>query len=152
VTLFRIEKAARKTAREAFSGEGALRIAGRWNVLGLRAVYCSESLSLACLERLVHLESPRSFPKSVYYILDLPDASIERSNAADLPPGWSRASPRPAARKFGSEFLRSGRTIGLAVPSAIIEIEFNVLVNPVHPDFRLAWVKGPYPFLFDARL
>ncbi len=150
--LFRIDKARRMTALEAFSGEGAFKVAGRWNVPGFRAVYCSGSLSLACLEKLVHLESPRSFPKSVYYVLDLPDEFIERPRVEELPPGWSAPTVLPATREFGSAFLRPGRAIGLALPSAVIEIEFNVLVNPFHPDFRLAWVNGPFPFMFDARL
>src|SRR4051812_18031854 len=43
-----------KHARTAFSGEGARIFGGRWNSPGISIVYCSEHLSLAALEILVH--------------------------------------------------------------------------------------------------
>ena len=40
----------------AFSGEGARIFEGRWNSAGVRMVYCSEHISLAALEILVHTQ------------------------------------------------------------------------------------------------
>nr|MBP8283232.1 RES domain-containing protein [Chromatiaceae bacterium] len=41
----------------AFSGEGARLYGGRWNSPGVAVVYTAQSLSLAQLELLVHLEA-----------------------------------------------------------------------------------------------
>ena len=45
-----------KHAASAFSGEGARIFEGRWNSAGVRMVYCSEHISLAALEILVHTQ------------------------------------------------------------------------------------------------
>jgi RES domain-containing protein len=41
----------------AFSGDGARLYGGRWNAPGVAMVYTAQSLSLAQLELLVHLEA-----------------------------------------------------------------------------------------------
>jgi len=52
VRVWRISK--RQYAPAAFSGDGGLRAAMRWNHKGHRIVYTSRSLSLATLELWVH--------------------------------------------------------------------------------------------------
>ena len=37
-----------------FSGDGGLYVSGRWNDLGKRIIYCSESIALCTLEWLAH--------------------------------------------------------------------------------------------------
>ena len=54
VTVWRI--CAPKYADTAYSGEGARIHGGRWNSKGRSVVYASESISLAVLEQLVHVE------------------------------------------------------------------------------------------------
>jgi hypothetical protein len=39
----------------------------------------------------------------------------------------------------------------LEVPSAIIEMDSNYLLNPRHTDFRAIHVPDRYPFEFDLR-
>jgi RES domain-containing protein len=39
------------------------------------------------------------------------------------------------------------------VPTVIAPGEWNVFVNPLHPEFSLKWVvTGPVAYTFDARL
>ncbi len=46
----------------------------------------------------------------------------------------------------------SRESLALLVPSAIIAVEFNVLLNPVHPSYTNVIWSAPEPFRFDQRL
>jgi hypothetical protein len=65
---------------------------------------------------------------------------------------------RPEKRLAPGHFEKLRKTMGLtsseilAVPSAIIPIEFNYLINPRHPDFSRISVGKPETFHFDKRL
>jgi RES domain-containing protein len=54
--------------------------------------------------------------------------------------------------RYGSRWLRQGRTEVLEVPSAIVPSEMNYLLNPAHPDFRRIRVWRPLPFALDPRM
>ena len=43
-------------------------------------------------------------------------------------------------------------SVALSVPSAVIPMQRNVLLNIQHPDFRALSIDGPFPFPFDTRL
>jgi RES domain-containing protein len=47
---------------------------------------------------------------------------------------------------------QEGKTMLLKVPSTIIEQEYNVLLNPLHPAFLQVRLLAIDPFGFDARL
>lgn len=155
--LYRIARAGTRTDRgaalAAFSGDGAAKYPGRWNFRGIRAVYCSETLAGACLETLVHIRPvPRVFPASVFFEVEIRDELLEEPSLAKLPVGWNVEIVSPESRDFGTKFLQSGRAVGLVVPTALIPRERNVIVNPLHPVFKIDDVKGPYPFYYDRRL
>jgi RES domain-containing protein len=48
--------------------------------------------------------------------------------------------------------LEQGRTAVLQVPSRVIPVEPNYVLNPVHPDFQRLRIAPPEPFRFDERL
>lgn len=126
----------RRTA--AFDGEGARRYGGRWNHLGVPAVYTAAHLSLAVLEVLVHVTLSEDLPTDLVAIpADLPDdLLIEHVRVGDLPRDWRR-TPAPAAlADRGTAWLSAARTAVLAVPSAVVPPETNYILNPAHPDFR----------------
>jgi RES domain-containing protein len=77
---------------------------------------------------------------------------METVAPAQLPPGWASAAPPESARALGSEWARSERSVGLAVPSAVVPQESNVLLNPAHPLFDEMKVEGPLAFSIDPRL
>ncbi len=119
----------------------------------MRAVYCSDSLALACLECLVHVRPlPRRFAPGTYYTIEIPERHLERRALSDLPHGWRDPVAPAGVRDFGTKFVIERRAIALVVPSAILPVGWNAVLNPSHPLFRLAWVEGPYPFKFDERL
>ena len=139
-------------AADAFSGEGARRFGGRWNSPGAAVVYASEHASHAALEILVHFQPITPRARFAAFRLDFPDTLITRIPAAELPAGWRGSPPGPDTMQLGDAWLRAGRSAVLAVPSAIIPVETNFLLNPAHPDFRRIRIAKPEPFTFDPRL
>ena len=53
---------------------------------------------------------------------------------------------------IGTAWLTSRRSAALVVPSAIITIERNTLLNPLHPELRRVRITEDAPFSFDTRL
>lgn len=150
--FYRLESPQRVDAAEAFSGKGGLFAAGRWNSIGGLVVYTSESVSLAYLEKLAHLDAGNPFNNLLLYEIEIPDYLIEIRPEASLPDGWDMRPPGPASRAVGDRWFAEKRSVALLVPSVIVEQERNALINPLHPKFNLGWVKGPTPFKHDARL
>ena len=137
----------------AFTGEGASRYGGRWNPRGIAVVYTAETLSLALLEVLVHVDA-RQAPRDLVGIpVDLPsDATTEEVREEDLPRGWERLPAPSSLARIGAEWARSQRTVALVVPSVVNPVERNVLLNPRHPDFALM-EKGEFVHVpIDPRL
>lgn len=150
LTAYRLTKA--KHAATAFSGEGARLFGGRWNAVGTPVVYLADSLALAALETLVHLERPGVLEGFVFHEVSLDDALVLALADADLPDDW-RASPEPAGTvAIGEAWVQSGASLALRVPSAVVPRAHNILLNPAHPDRGALHIEGPWAFAFDARL
>ena len=52
---------------------------------------------------------------------------------------------------MGSELIKNAAAIALKVPSAIIDEENNIVLNPLHADFKKIKIKGISTFAFDKR-
>ena len=150
LTLWRIAKT--RHADSAFEGEGARLYGGRWNSVSVRVAYASESIALACLEVLVGLQ--RSGVLTSYSLVSarLDEAIVESLPAASLPAGWRNHPPSGESQAIGDRWVTERRSAVLRVPSAIIEVESNYLLNPQHPEFGRITISAPVPFAFDARL
>ncbi len=148
--LFRIAKTKHI---DDLTGEGARIYGGRWNDKGVPLIYTSESRALAALEYLVH--APMVIAPTDLNIAQLvvPDSIIpQQLDITSLPPNWkSYPSPQTLA-KIGNNWVLLNQSVLLRVPSAVIEQEFNILINPAHPDFKLIELLSAEPFVFDPRL
>ena len=142
----------RRHRRPAFDGEGARRLGGRWNSPGTRVVYCSESLALATLEILVHLGDSTVFSSYVAFPLGIPEALIENVALKRLPTGWKTFPAPRALQRTGDEWVKEERSAVLRVPSALVPIESNLLLNPAHPDWRKIRIGRARAFRLDNRL
>lgn len=136
----------RSRAATAFNGEGAFRFGGRWNSKGQRVVYASSTLALALLEILVHIDTSRAVPELVAFPIEIPGRMVEHgphSSLDRLDDGlpWSLKK----TRQIGDRWLAGARQAALQVPSAIIPLESNFLLNPVHPDFAQCRIGEPSP-------
>lgn len=145
--VFRLCQA--RWAANAWSGEGAVRYAGRWHFAGAPVAYTATSRSLAALEILVHLEIRHAPPGFVLISAEVPGELIA---VLDPPAGWDALPPGDAPRRAGATWLRSRSSAALRVPSLVVRGEHNVLLNPLHPDFGRIEIGEPEPFAFDPRL
>ncbi|HEY6918108.1 MAG TPA: RES family NAD+ phosphorylase [Tabrizicola sp.] len=131
------------------SGEGTKRHGGRWNSPGRPAVYCASSLSLATLEVLVNL--PRAqrrkgrTPAQSAVEYEVPDDLCKLS-------GFPGTLPEEKTRPLGDDWLDSLGCLALSVPSSVVPLEANVVLNPRHPDIGRVKVLRIEPFDFDPRL
>ncbi len=137
----------------ALDGIGGMYTSGRWHSKGNPIVYTASSAALAALEVLVHVD-PLTAPADLRLLaIELPDdLSTEVLEPITLPQGW-RSVPAPAAlQTIGSSWLTSGRTAALNVPSAVITVERNFLLNPRHPEVQRVRILSDEAFSFDTRL
>lgn len=149
IRAYRISKA--NYAKDVLTGEGARIAGGRWNYPGDRIVYCSGSLALAALETLVHLGDDARRMQFVYLEIDIPDeVRLERLEHPSK--GWRKEPPGEASMRVGTRWISEARGAVLEVPSALIPVEFNLLLNPEHPDFACLKVHRAKPFQFDPRM
>jgi RES domain-containing protein len=148
--VFRIGAAAfTRTRKEAFSGQGGVYASARWHSAGRPIVYTAQSLSLAALEILVRLKQTNDIQPFYAYSMEIPDHLILTPKS--FPLRWK--SRIAVSRAFGDAWLKTNNLPALRVPTAITPGEWNVLVNPLHPQFSLKWVaSGPDAYTFDARL
>jgi RES domain-containing protein len=149
---WRVEKA--EHAAGAIKGLGAFKVGGRWNRPGRYAVYAAENLSLALLEILVHAPDPdqRKRPR-VRFHLTIAAGAVEEITLDQLPRNFGPTTPFVLTQDLGDQWLESRKFVALKVPSAIVPVEFNYVLNPLHPDFTSAvkWEK-PAALLLDSRL
>lgn len=136
MTCWRLVKSRR--ADQVLSGDGARMFGGRWNHPGSRIVYASSTLSLAALEVFVHLHGHEAHMSFTAVQLIIPDDAVEVLSRSHLPHGW-RSSPAPdACKDLGSMWARSQRSLGLIVPSIVVQQEINILICVDHPQFSVS--------------
>lgn len=137
------------------TGAGAKKTGGRWNEKDVPVIYTSISQALACLETIVHLSSG-GLPLNRYLVqISIPDdvwAACEKQNQSLLPVGWDARPAGRASIKFGTDWLRSGRTLLLSLPSVIVPDEYNILINPSHPDAKKISAKKIKRWDYDPRI
>jgi RES domain-containing protein len=149
MVLYRIVKC---SYADDLSGTGARLYGGRWNSEGKPAIYLASSRSLAVLEVLVHLP-PLMIPNNYCLTeIEVPDNSITHISIEDLPSNWNDISPPIVLRQIGDEFLKKNEHLLLKVPSSIVLMEYNYLLNPQHPAMKKVKVLKKEPFNFDERL
>ncbi len=139
-------------AATAFDGEGARLNGGRWNSPGILVAYASDSVALATLEVLAHLQSTAVLAYYSLASLRFPQELVEELEVLALPAQWRRFPAPPEIQAFGDQWAKSLRSAVLRVPSAIIPSDHNFLLNPAHPDFGKVIIEPPKPFEFDPRL
>ncbi|MBT8219571.1 MAG: RES family NAD+ phosphorylase [Bacteroidia bacterium] len=135
------------------SGTSAKLYGGRWNPVGMALLYSSSHISLSCLELVVNIEMTIKIPDLALLTLEIPDGlKIKEIRIKDLPHDW-RTYPAPfALQNIGRNWLRKRSSPILKVPSAVIPMEFNYLINPEHPESDAVAIKQVSKFELDGRL
>lgn len=77
---------------------------------------------------------------------------IKLLNPKRLPDNWREFQFTQSTQLLGDEFIKAEKFAVLQVPSAVVQGDFNFLINPRHKDFsKIKW-KSAEPFSFDERL
>jgi RES domain-containing protein len=114
-------------------------------------VYTATSRALAALECFVNLE-PNEAPDDLLMAeATVPNECVETLNLKELPRNW-RELDNERCRDLGSQWAASSRSLALQVPSAVVDGDWNVLLNPKHPGFAKVKIESAKPFQFDERL
>lgn len=140
-------------ADTALDGSGAKAHGGRWNSKGVRMVYASDGVALATLELLVHLHRSAVLNQYVLFGLELRDESVMVLDDSALPPDCRGDPPPSSTAAIGDEWIASGLSLALAVPSTLVPQQRNILVNPAHAQYEaVIAAASAEPFNFDPRL
>jgi RES domain-containing protein len=150
LTAWRIYKP--KHAATAFTGEGARLYGGRFNSKGVAVVYTAQSISLACLEMLVHLQADDLLRHYCLRSVRFDSRLVKSLEVASLPSNWREAPAPPEIQLLGDEWVASGESAVLRIPSTIVSEEVNFILNPAHPDFAKLVIGPERPHTFDPRL
>jgi len=127
---------------DVFDTTGAVLFSGRWHLAGMRVVYAAEHASLAALETLIHTGGKPVPSKAITEIQIPEDMTVESSE-------WMEIGE---SQRFGSDWVRSGRSAVLQVPSKAVNLmESNFLINPAHRDFGNIRAGQSREFAFDPR-
>ena len=157
ISAWRLTQAPFEGAQAAFSGEGAFRAGRRWNSRGVRVVYVASSIAHASLEILVNLEDVQTLRThySAYQILfpaTMLQTIVPNGDLSGLPDDWATNPKPPSAKAVGDAWVKQAASAVLEVPSAVIPLERNYLLNPAHPDFKLITIKEAVRYAFDPRI
>lgn len=140
---YRVAK--KENVNEVFSGDGGLFVPGRWNHQGNKVIYCSESIALCTLEWLSHNGLSVSGFDYHRFSIVVPDDLIKRYTSNDLFDQWDATPSTNLNRDFAEEALfKQDRYLGLALPSVLINEEYNLIINPLHKDFKNVFMSVKY--------
>lgn len=140
----------RRAHGQGLDGAGGRYAAGRWHRQGTPVVYFGAGAAIVVLEKLAHL-NPDTLPADLMLGLfeadvsaeDVwPDASVPSRDLEDI----------DQTRAAGQEWLESGRSCVLRVPSIVVPEEHNLVVNPRHAEAERITVVNERRFMFDGRL
>lgn len=143
--LYRIAK---KAYIEDLSGLGSRLYGGRWNEKGYSAIYTSSSLALCMCETLVHCDKS-IIPQNMFFAeMEIPDEMV--------PADFFKISQNEETSIAGTKWLKEKSSVAIRVPSVILPAEynkdFNVILNPEHPDFAKLKINTVVECPFDLRL
>lgn len=127
--------------------------AARWNSRGRFVIYTAATRALACLENVVHRSGEGLQETFRVMVIGVPDDLPVEAIALDtLPVDWSLFESYGYCQQRGDDWLQRGTSAVLRVPSAIVDQEFNYLINPAHPGFSRITLVKTEPFFFDSRI
>lgn len=135
------------------SGRGAEQSGGRWNSKGTAMVYTSQSRALCTAEIAVHTplgNIPEDYEIVSIFIPD--DALTLEIPDNKLPKDWRSFPHSRETQEIGDIFVYERKFLVFKVPSAVVQGEYNYLINPGHREFDTIKVQSTESFNFDERL
>jgi RES domain-containing protein len=139
--------------RMALDGEETREEGGRWHRPGRPLVYTASSCALAVAEFLAHLDGdPGTLVALEIHVPD--DLRQDCIDPSQLPSDW-RTPRHEGCCRTGEDWLALApeeRGAVLLVPSAVVPLEQNTIIDPWHPDASRIAVCRVHDFELDDRL
>jgi RES domain-containing protein len=143
----------REMYASALSGKGAALKGARWNSVGVEMIYTAGNRSLAMAEVAVHFTLATLPADYVMVTIHIPDGiSLKKLSSADLPADWNTFPHPVSAQAIGDIFIAENKYCVLQIPSAVTQGDYNLLINPNHPDFKGIKIISIEKFPFDKRI
>lgn len=116
-------------------------------------IYTAESRALALAEVLPRLTA-ETLPNDFCMVeITVPDeVKVHTLSQKSLPADWSMFPHPESTKAFGDSFVKEGKYCLMRVPSAVVEGDFNCLINPHHGQFAKIKVDAVRRFKVDHRL
>jgi len=146
-----------RLSREKFavnlSGKGAALKGARWNSIGVELIYTASNRSLAMAEVAVHFTLATLPSDYMIITIFIPNnISIQKFKIANLPTNWNTFPHPSTTQKIGDQFIADNKFCVLQIPSAVTQGDYNLLINPNHPDFKRIKIIATDKFPFDKRI
>lgn len=150
ITLYRLIRD--KYRQNPLSVEGSRLFGGRWNPKGIGVLYTTSTPELGLVETLAHAPAVRYEELPTYWIFTLavPD-DIRYYPVSELPPYW-QDDTYERTQGWLMDWLRTPDWLGVAVPSVLVPLSYNVILHPAHPHFEQIQVVGGEIQPVDRRL
>ena len=134
------------------SGKGAELYGGRWNSKGTAVIYTSASRALCVTELAVNL--PLVITPLDYHLItiEVPDSYMYELDTKLYPEYWRSVPHLDATQKLGDKFITEAKYLTMKVESAVVQDEYNFLINPRHKSFSKVKIQKIEAFRFDSRL
>jgi RES domain-containing protein len=136
------------------TGKGAEKTGGRWNRKGTPLVYCASSISLACLETLVHLAGADPLPLNRYLVRIPISGTAWRKRVVFDPAvnvGWDAQPAGLVSLDWGTHWAKSSSSLLAEVPSVNVPEEVNILINPGHGEIARLRATKLRSWSYDSR-
>jgi RES domain-containing protein len=128
-------------------------IAGRWNSAGKKVLYCSESVPLAFMENMIRRQGVGFNNDFQIACIEIPDdAVVKEIPIQDLTAGWDNPYDYVGCQKLAGPWFDNMESLVLKVPSAVLNVCYNYVLNALHPDFNKIKLAAVTPLIPDKRI
>lgn len=123
----------------------------RWSTSATEVAYASASVALAAMELLAYWGRYGQLDGYYLFAIEFPGVVVE-----DVLAGLPELNIRDEGqtRAVGDAWARNTRSVVLKVPSIVVPLSENYVINPRHPDAgeALASVRSLGEFRYDQRI
>ena len=121
----------------------------RWNSADIQVAYSGEHLALSALELLTYWGHYSNMRGYRLFTLNLRSEDVE--DVLDQRPDID-SNDYSQTRRYGDGWVEERRSLALKVPSVVIPMSYNYLINPEHPAFDPAAVTAHGAFEYEDRI
>lgn len=126
---------------------------GRWNSAGNKVIYASETVPLALLENMVRRQGVGFNADFKVMFIEIPDDAIIESVAEnELETGWRDPNDYSQCQPLGDRWFNAGKALALKVPSAVMPLSYNFVINTIHPDYPRVELVEVTDLVPDSRI